>query len=234
MGKVEEIKSLLAKCTPEERSEIFRVLRKEFNIHPIEEKFNAKAEVILDAIGRASDLTLRGIRGIIAEAAFSTDVIGALKGWSDVTPTGDLPYDCLLRDSRGEVKVQVKLQRLENKQVKFWKGNRDMFVVETQRTRGGQDSEGKKTRPYRFGEFDILAVCLHPATGNWSNFVYTISNWLLPSRHDASWIDTLQPVSPTENSDWTPDFLTAVKWFREGGKKQILAPPRVPRSITGK
>jgi hypothetical protein len=230
MGRIEDIESLLVQCTPAERMEVFRLLRKEFNIHPIEEKFNAKAEIILDAIGRASDLTLRGIRGIIAEAVFSTDVVSALKGWRDITPKGDLPYDCLLEDSLGSVKVQVKLQRLEKKQLKFWRGNREMYVVETQRTRGGHDSEGKKTRPYRYGEFDILAVCLHPATSNWSNFIYTVSDWLLPSRHDAGCIGTLQPVSATENGDWTKDFLTAVKWFRKGAKRQILAPKRVPHS----
>lgn len=40
-----------------------------------------------------------------------------------------------------------------------------MYVVETPRTRGGKDlTSGEDTRPYRYGEFDILAVSMHPST----------------------------------------------------------------------
>ena len=99
MPRVDDIKVLLAQCTPEERLQIFRLLRQEFNIHPLEDKLHTKAEVILEAFGRANALTLRGIRGIIAEAAFSVDVVGALKDWKDITSPGDYAYDCLLEDN---------------------------------------------------------------------------------------------------------------------------------------
>ncbi len=70
MGGLEGIKKQLAKCTEEERRDVFESLRRDFYIHPLEKKLNVRAEVILEAIDRASDLTLRGIRGVIAEAAF--------------------------------------------------------------------------------------------------------------------------------------------------------------------
>jgi hypothetical protein len=184
--------------------------------------------VILEAFGRATDLTLRGIRGIIAEAAFSVDVVSGLNGWKDVAKPGDHPYDCLLQDQVGQIRVQVKMQRLrDHRPMMANEGYRflpqDMFVAETQRTRGGTDAKGEKTRPYRFGEFDVLAVALHPSTHNWSDFMYTVANWLIPDPKHGGCLLKFQPVSPTENEDWTMDFLKCVAWFRGGKQKQICA-----------
>ncbi len=64
MSEVEEIRALLAKCSDEQRLEIFQHLRETISIHPFEAAINAKAEVILEALARAPDLTIRGIRGI--------------------------------------------------------------------------------------------------------------------------------------------------------------------------
>jgi hypothetical protein len=228
MSKVEEVKALLAQCSAEDRLSVFRYLRQEFNIHPLEDKLHTKAEVILEAFGRANDLTLRGIRGIIAEAAFSIDVVGALDGWKDVTVPGDHAYDCLLEDARGQVKVQVKMQRLrDHRPMHANEGYRflpeHLFVAETQRTRGGTNRKGEKTRPYHFGEFDVLAVSLHPSTHNWSDFVYTVANWLIPDPKHRNWMLKFQPVSASENEDWTRDFSKCVEWFRSGNKKRICA-----------
>jgi len=73
--KKDEILKLLEECSSEERREIFNHLRKEFPIHPLEADLNTQAEVILEAMARSSDLTMRGIRGIIAEAAFLVNVL---------------------------------------------------------------------------------------------------------------------------------------------------------------
>lgn len=227
MTDIEEIKRLLDLCSQEQRREIFKFLRKEFPIHPIEAEYNAEAEVILEAIHRASDLTQRGVKGIIAEAVFSTDVVQNLSGWKDVTPSGDLPYDFLLEDVVGRVRIQIKMQR--KKMSRPMTANEapglvssSMYVVETQRTRGGIDpATGQSTRPYRFGEFDILAVCLQPSTGYWKSFMYTDANWLLPRPEDTTLLRVYQPVAMTPNSDWTDDFVTAVRWLRSGQSKQI-------------
>ena len=67
-----------------------------------------------------------------------------------------------------------------------------MYVVETQKTREGTDRKtGEKTRPYRFGEFDILAVAMQPATGQWDRFFYTIADWLLPDPKNAAFLKRL-------------------------------------------
>jgi hypothetical protein len=94
--------------------------------------------------------------------------------------------------------------------------------VETQKTRAGnRKTTGQKTRPYRFGEFDILAVSMEPATGDWSRFRFTVGNWLLPRKENDELIAVYQPVSRNPNHDWTDSLETAIEWFQSGTRKTI-------------
>ncbi len=70
MTETEQIKHLLSLCSPVQRQEIFHHLREEFHIHPLEAELHTEAEIILEAIQRSGGLTLRMIRGVIAEVAF--------------------------------------------------------------------------------------------------------------------------------------------------------------------
>ena len=227
MSEFEQVKKLLATCTKDQRQEIFRLLRKEFPIHPIEAELNAQAEVILEAIHKASDLTLRGIRGVIAQATFEMNIASNLKGFRIVPIGGDPPFDCLMVDDIGDVKIQVKMQRLKDHRpmmadqaYRHLPANK--YVVETQRTRGGKDSEtGEDTRPYKFGEFDILAVSFHPSTNDWSRFLYTVERWLIPSTEDKTRLSKFQPVPFQPDGDWTDDLRTCIDWFRSSTKKTI-------------
>lgn len=230
MSHVERVKQWLARCSPAQREEIFRHLRHEFAIHPLETALHTKAEIILEAIHRAGGLTLRMMRGVIAEAAFEVEVVDRLKKWEKLPRVGDPPYDFHLTDGRGDVRVQVKLQR--SKGGEPWLANvarkafrslpAAVYVVETWRTRGGKDkATGRATRPYRFGEFDLLAVCMSPVTKRWDVFMYTVANWLLPDPSNATEIFKYQPVAGTPNDDWTDDFVRAVRWFRSSRRKTI-------------
>ena len=222
-----EIKAALAATTQENRKQVFEMLRKEFPIHDLEKQWNIRAEIILEAIARAPDLTMRGIRGIIAEESFNLYVVKPRlsRGWKDETPGGDIPFDFNLVDKAGAIRVQVKMQRLQKKVPKHWrKSLPGYFVVEIQKTRSGKDSSGKDTRPYRFGEFDVLAVSLHPSTGDWTMFAYTVADWLLPREGDVSRIAVFQPVCAAPNEDWCDDFDTVVSWFRQKKKKRISDP----------
>jgi hypothetical protein len=227
MNETEEIRSLLSKCSDSQRREIFELLRQNFRIHPLEDKLNVRAEVILEAIDRASDLTLRGIRGIIAEAFFQLEIIPSLDGWRAVPFGGDMPYDFLLQDSTGQIRVQVKMQRLkDHRPMMASEGYRflpdHMYVVETQRTRGGTDPHtNEDTRPYRFGDFDILAVSMHPSSNNWSRFMYTAANWLVPRPEDKRLLLKFQPVAKEPSETWTPAFETAVGWLRSGVRRKV-------------
>jgi len=220
MTKKEDVLVLLEQCSVEERREIFNHLRKEFPIHPLETDLNTQAEVILEAMARSSDLTMRGIRGIIAEAAFLVDVLQPLQGWRIREIEGDAPYDFLIEDSTSPVKIQVKMQRRQ-KGIPLIRSEK--FVVETQRTRTGTDPEGAATRPYRFGDFDILAVSLHPSTNEWTHFVYTVGNWLRPRAANASLMEVFQPIPRQPNEDWTDSLETCIDWFRSGIKKTIAS-----------
>lgn len=98
----------------------------------------------------------------------------------------------------------------------------DKYVVETQRTRGGKQAKtGKNTRPYKFGEFDILAVSLHPSTNDWNSFRYTVERWLIPSQDDPKCLLKFQPVPAQPNQDWTDDLQTCISWSRSATKKEI-------------
>lgn len=211
---------------------MFRELRARHQIHEFERTIGAPAEMILDAVHRAPELTRRMLRGVIADAGFRTFVLPAVEplGWRDVTPDGNFTYDYVMEDAVGRVSVQVKLQRSETGKPVVKDGARygfkgNVYIAETQKTRAGNDDVGGKTRPYRYGEFDILAVSMQPSTGKWDRYMYTLGRWLLPGKAENE-MATLQPVSMTPDDVWwTADFVTAAAWFRanDRGKRMKLA-----------
>lgn len=226
---LESVRALIAQCSPEEQETLFRELRQRHLIHEFEQVIGAPAEMILEAVHRAPELTRRMLRGVIADAAFRTFVVPAVEpqGWQDVTPVGNFAYDYMMQDAQGKVSVQVKLQRSEKGAPVVKAGARfgfegDVYITETQKTRTGNDGE-EKTRPYRYGEFDVLAVSMQPSTGKWDRYMYTLGRWLLPGKGENE-MATLQPVSMTPNGFWTDDFATVAAWFRaeDGGKRMAL------------
>lgn len=224
------IRELLAQCTAEEQSVLFRELRGRHRIHEFEEVIGASAETILDAVHRAPELTRRMLRGVIADAAFRQFAILPLAdiGWRDITPVGNFAFDYKLDDGRGAVTVQVKLQRSERGAPVVRRGERyglesAVHLVETQKTRTGTDGKANLTRPYRYGEFDVLAVSMQPSTGRWDSYRYTLGRWLLVGRNPAE-MATLQPVAMSVNAFWTDDFITAANWFgaADDGKRMTI------------
>lgn len=229
---LDAIRELLGQCTPEDEAVLFREMRARHLIHEFERVIGAPAEMILEAVHRAPELTRRMLRGVIADAAFRTFVVPSVAphGWRDVTPEGNFAYDYKLDDGAGPVTVQVKLQRSERGAPVVKIGTRygfagEVFMTETQKTRTGTDGEDNQTRPYRYGEFDILAVSIQPSTGKWDRYMYTLGRWLLSGKK-AGEMATLQPVSKAPDEWWTDDFRTAAQWFRaeDGGKRLSLAP----------
>ncbi|HXF14915.1 MAG TPA: hypothetical protein VN517_17300 [Terriglobales bacterium] len=231
MSVLDQIRKLLEACTYEEQVSILDYLQARTPQHPLEREWGVGGEVILSAISRSSDLTKRGVRGIIAEAIFERSVLASLKGWESVSFVDDRPYDFMIRQSQPghkELRIQLKLQRMKKQQpMHAQEANRhypkDMYVVEVQKTRGGIDLQtNEDTRPYRFGEFDILAVNMHPSTRDWNRFFFTVSDWLIPRHANPGLIEIFQPVSPTSNDVWTDALETCIEWVLAGGKKRIL------------
>ena len=216
---IEEIRTLLAKCSEDERHQIFEELKEAMPRHAFEARMNASAEVILAALDRANEMSLRGIRGLIGEATFVLEVAPLLAGWENVPVVGDLPYDAALRDGVSPVTVQVKMQRRKAGVAWLRFG---VPVVEVQRTRGGV-RDGVDTRPYRFGDFNILAVCMEPSHGRWNSFHYIPERWLNPRIENATLIEKLQPVALKPDVIWTNDFNEAVRRLRSGQPRPCMA-----------
>ena len=113
---LESLKRKIDACTDEDRRALARYLTRYRTPHPLEDDWGVVADTILSAIRRSSDLTKRGVRGIIAEAVFESDILPAVEslGWNAMEiPPGDWPYDALLENGGHSVKIQIKLQRLE-------------------------------------------------------------------------------------------------------------------------
>lgn len=219
MNEVEQVLGILKRCSSEQRQQVFDELRKEMPLHRYEEQMNAKAEVILEALARAPELTSRGVRGIIGEATFAVEVAANLSGWQDVTPPGNHAYDTALEDAKSVVRVQVKMQRRKGgiPWIKDGKG-----IVEVQRTRSGL-RKGEKTRPYRFGEFDVLAVCMEPSHRHWNSFLYVPERWLLPRLDNSALVMIHQPVSLRPDAVWTDAFDEVVTRLRSRKGRPIEA-----------
>jgi hypothetical protein len=237
-NELREILRKLAGLSADERRAVLEALRKELPLHALEQEWNAPAEVILEALHRASELTKRMFRGVLGEAACKVEIIDRLSGWRDVTPPGNHPFDFQINKGRASVTIQSKLLRSQGGQpfpANKAAGLSDptQFVVETQKTRAGKDAIGASTRPYRFGEFDILAVSMYPLTKNWKQFMFVPGRWLIPRIINPALITIYQPVPSAPNSDWTDDLEECIRRLEGGVQKTIAGAatqPRTPRS----
>jgi hypothetical protein len=229
----DEICQLIDRANEEERRLVLNYLRRRVPLHQLEDEWATTAEAILTAIARSSDLTLRGIRGILAEATFEGTVLPEMElaGWRPIAIVGDQAYDFVLEKAAAQIKIQVKLQRKEKGVPKEYAARSraslncpsgTVYVVEVQKTRSGE-KKGQKTRPYRFGDFDILAVNLHPSTGEWKRFVFTVGNWLLPRREQPELIEIFQPVPDRPDDYWTDDLNTCIGWFLGAEEKRLYS-----------
>jgi hypothetical protein len=242
---IEAVKDFIDHCSEGERRTLSEYLRRRLPRHPLEERWDIDAETILTAIYRSPDLTQRGVRGILAEAVFERDILPSVEklGWHVLaTPEGDLPYDFLLGREAQRATIQVKLQRTEQGQPKQYHPKRfarELYVVEVQKTRSGRkrrreptrarSSADESTRPYRFGDFDILAVNMQPTTHKWADFRYTVSSWLIPRGSNSRLIEIFQPVSLDPNEIWTDRLDVCLEWLRRGERRkmrQLLRPPQ--------
>lgn len=214
-----EVETLLQRMTAEERQTLLHVLRSRYGtaIHPLEARWNTSAEAILEAIDQSGDLTQRGIRGVLAEASFRTNVVPQrLPGWQIRPFAGNQSYDLILEDTVGQVRVQVKLQRREKGVPKLHRRNADIFVVETQRTRTGRAADNSQTRPYAVDDFDVLAVSLQPSVGDWISFIYCAVRDLAVRPENPRLLQVMQPFPASGSNLWSQDFEHAVRRFRAG------------------
>lgn len=185
------------------------------------------------------------MRGIIAEAVFENTVLPSLikSGWTAAVLDGDFSYDVRLNKGTRSARIQIKLQRLEKGTPKLYYPKHyergSLYVAEVQKTRNGvtttmvtlpasgevletTESVTQKTRPYRFGDFDVLAVNMHPSSRDWNSFRYTVASWLLPRVSDPAEMAIMQPVASLANNVWTDDLSTCLDWLESGDQRTVL------------
>lgn len=232
----------IERCTIEERKSLFEFLKARVPRHPLEVEWAIDGDDVLSSLHRSSDLSKRGVRGLIAELMFDRDVLPSVRanGWKPVSiPKGDWPYDSLIEKEGKQVRIQVKLQRLQAGQPKrFWERaypDKVYFDVEVQKTRSGKKRSAKKaeveptieaatnTRPYPFGAFDILAVNMQPSTRKWPEFRFTVADWLLERPEFPSLIEIHQPVALVPDDTWTDDLNTCLDWLLLGENRKVLS-----------
>jgi hypothetical protein len=236
MSELEELLQRVPTWPEVQRRQLFDVLRKSLLIHPYEHEINAKAEVILEAVSRSSDLTKRGIRGIVAEASFVIEVLPKIVTWDNRTamiPVGNYSFDALVERPGVQVRIQVKMQRQKNhRPMTANEGYRDLpsdcWVVEVQRTRGGEDPTGENTRPYRFGEFDLLAVSMECSSRDWKSFMYAPANRLQADPKDSRCIRKFQAVPKAPIGFWTDNLQHCLDTHfpaTDGSTRSETSPP---------
>lgn len=236
--RTENVKGLIESLTASELQSLASYLRSKLPKHALEEKWGIGYELILDAIYRSQDIVQRGVRGVIAEAVFEAKVLPTIKGWRSVQVIGDLPYDFKIQreSDKREIKIQVKLQRTQGGEPLTRRlFGPDTFIVEVQKTRSGTKRKRKeavppksaptapeKTRPYQFGDFDIIAVNMQPCAHDWTRFMYTVAAWLMPRAGDKKLVEIMQPVSANRTQVWTNSIDECIRWFLSGEKKVIF------------
>src|SRR5208283_4553066 len=82
-------------------------------------------------------------------------------------------------------------------------------------------SGDESTRPYRFGDFDILAVNMQPTTHAWADFRYTVGRWLIARGTNSRLIEIFQPVSLEPNEVWTDKLSVCLDWFRSSERRRV-------------
>lgn len=181
--------------------------------HPLEKKFNAPVADILEAIehgfraqvdvrGKLAELYLhRHLKHLLAKGQ-----IISLK-WHDAD--GQPDFEVVMPDGRN-LRVECKNLRSDEK----FSPERGC-KVEIQKTRGGQDKQGRKTRGYLADYFDVLAACTFNQSGEWK-FRFIAASWLARRDDDSQVLKVMQPVPLAGyEAHWHDDFLKAVADVRD-------------------
>lgn len=201
-----------------------------------------EARTILEAVRGTSRPTKWKVRRTIAEAILKKIVIPSIvdSGWSlRSAKAGGPSCDILLERDGLMARIEILLLRPATPEFKrLYRGqhSESAYALEVQKKQvrkgpktgieiGGArriiQADSANNRSYAFGEFDILAVNIHAASYRWSDFRYTLSDWLRPHPSHKSLINVVQSVSLEPNDVWTDDLSTCLEWFSRTNQKAI-------------
>lgn len=163
--------------------------------HALELKYGLTAQELLDAIDRRFRLKV-ALEGAVAEVHFERKLrVATQEGWLQAYEAHDVDgmHDFTFRAVHGtELRVEVKTIRNGAKQ-----------QVELQKTRAAKGDPS--SRYYDRDHFDIVAVCMGRATGDWSQFVYAIVTQLPAHKSHPNKLQVMHPILQLE--------AHPVKWF---------------------
>lgn len=175
-------------------------------------QLHVKPEILLDALNFANEFTFRNLRGLISEYYLRQRLI---KNGFVLLPTEQNdPFDFKIEKNNKIFTIQLKLQRQSAGQPIFTqdiskKLPAGFYVSEIQRCRNGFDRKGFSTRPYKFTDFDILAVCLEPVTKDWHDFTFCLTSNLLADPKHPSNIFKYQAIEL--NQCWNREIEECIK-----------------------
>jgi hypothetical protein len=172
--------------------------------HPLEDTLNADAWAILTAIAR-SRMAVMNVKGQLSEYYLELDL-------QELKKSGTLPgYVWLVNNPDFTVEWSGHTLRMECKNIRSKAALEKAGVswrVEVQRTRDSKD--GKGTRGYKVGDFDILAVCLFNRTGDWK-FRFIASKRLARRHTDANLLEIFHEVPQVASGHWHDDITKALQ-----------------------
>jgi hypothetical protein len=220
---VNVIKQLLEECIDEDRNQ-----------------WKSEAQTVLAAV-RASHPTRRGVKGAIAAAFFESSALPAAMqaGW--LRASGNHRPDPLrfaierdglivrvlfgvLQVEAGKPVRRTSQQREPSYVVQLPRRPRARVVKSTGEMKTAEAPSWQGERGWSLADFEVLAVSLQPLTRQWSDFRYTLSGWLMPSRSNTAFVENLQTVSLDASGGWTNDLLTSLAWhLREAGGAPLPA-----------
>lgn len=163
--------------------------------HPLELKYGLTAQELLDAIDRRFRLKV-ALEGAVAEVHFERKLrIASREGWLATYEAHDTDgmHDFTVVTLSGQsLRVEVKTIR-----------NGSKSQVELQKTRAAKGDPS--SRYYDRDHFDVIAVCVGRATGDWSQFRYALVRDLPCHRDHPQKIKVMHPIPDGEE--------TTPRWF---------------------
>lgn len=175
--------------------------------HALELKYGLTAQELLDAIDRRFRLKV-ALEGAVAEVHFERKLkVATREGWLssyesfDIDGKHDFSVETL---KHKEIRVEVKTVR-----------NGPRLQVELQKTRAAKGDPS--SRYYNRDHFDLVAVCMGRATGEWSEFRYALISELPSHRLHVDKLQVMHPITLEEGHPvrWFAKFQDAIDAYEK-------------------
>lgn len=159
--------------------------------HALELKYGLTAQELLDAIDKRFRLKV-ALEGAVAEVHFERKLrIAGREGWLSSYEGHDVDgvHDFTVITLSGlAIRVEVKTIR-----------NGAKPRVELQKTRAAKGDPS--SRYYDRDHFDVVAVCVGRATGDWSQFRYALVRELPSHRNHPTKLQIMHPIPAGEGTE---------------------------------